>query len=114
MTLYAMRFGQGAIQMPPETTSCISTFSSYSDGNKKRVLKFNSPQHPYTILVGVCGRRGVRTGAFTLTVRVGAGASSTTHHAAAATTQHHSAAATAHSLLGGLRGLSKALDGVLK
>ena len=75
LSLYAMSFGVGAIQMPPHVHSCVGCekkYPFYAPGHGpppetgKRSITLNAVLHPYSALIAVCGAAGVHNGAFSL------------------------------------------------
>ena len=84
INLYALRqSAQGEQQIPPNVTSAISSEASYpiyaNMGGGRRVqnkdkgyreVEFMSVNHPYSILIGVCGAEGETEGKYLLHIEI--------------------------------------------
>ena len=67
--LYALTFGPADVEVPPNTKRVISKEASIK-GSGIRKVNAMALNHPYALLIGVCGGKGVCAGSFRLTVEV--------------------------------------------
>ena len=67
--LYALTFSPTTVEVPPNTERVVSKEASIK-GSGDRKVNAMALNHPYDLLIGVCGRQGVCSGSFRLTVEV--------------------------------------------
>ena len=67
--LYALTFSPAAVEVPPNTKRVVSKEASIK-GSGDRKVNAMALNHPYALLIGVCGGKGVCSGSFRLTVEV--------------------------------------------
>jgi len=79
INLYALRLGEGDLDVPPQIVKALSCEADYPiyagkakriKKNKTKTIEMVSINKSYTILIGIAGAKGIIEGAFDLEIRI--------------------------------------------